>query len=102
MIEINSSPDRRDLDDVHARAAAAAGVAIIVDSDAHGSETLANVRWGVATPPHRPPRPPPWLARPRSPTRSPWSEVRAAAQARMRGAGGRHVAAGGGPPPSFS
>ena len=30
MIEINAAPDRRDLDDVHARAAAQAGVLILV------------------------------------------------------------------------
>ncbi len=49
MIEINSAPDRRDLDDVHARAAAQAGVRILINSDAHGAETLGNTRWGVAT-----------------------------------------------------
>jgi DNA polymerase (family 10) len=49
MIEINSAPDRRDINDVHARAAKAAGVRIIVDSDAHGVTTQGNVRWGVAT-----------------------------------------------------
>ncbi len=49
MLEINSSADRRDLDEVHARAAAAAGVPILVNSDAHGASTLGMVRWGVAT-----------------------------------------------------
>ena len=49
MLEINSAPDRRDLNDVHARAAAQAGVPIVIDSDAHRTATLANVRWGVAT-----------------------------------------------------
>ncbi|MBE2317148.1 DNA polymerase/3'-5' exonuclease PolX [Solirubrobacter sp. CPCC 204708] len=49
MIEINSAPDRRDMNDVYARAAAAAGVTILIDSDAHGAETLANLRYGVAT-----------------------------------------------------
>jgi DNA polymerase (family 10) len=49
MLEINSSADRRDLDDVNARAAAAAGVRILIDSDAHGVNTLGIVRWGVAT-----------------------------------------------------
>ena len=49
MLEINSAPDRRDLNDVHARAARAAGVRILVDSDAHGANTLSNVRWGIAT-----------------------------------------------------
>jgi DNA polymerase (family 10) len=49
MLEINGNPDRRDLDDVHARAAACAGVQIVIDSDAHRVATLENMRWGVAT-----------------------------------------------------
>jgi len=49
MLEINSAPDRRDLDDVNARAAAENGVLLLVDSDAHGAERLAHVRWGIAT-----------------------------------------------------
>ncbi len=49
MLEINSAPDRRDLDDVNARAAAQAGVLLTIDSDAHGANTLHHVRWGVAT-----------------------------------------------------
>jgi DNA polymerase (family 10) len=49
MLEINSAPDRRDLNDVYARAAAQAGVRILIDSDAHGADTLWHVRWGIAT-----------------------------------------------------
>jgi DNA polymerase (family 10) len=49
MIEINSAPDRRDLNDVNARAAARAGVQIVINSDAHGANTLFHTRWGVAT-----------------------------------------------------
>jgi DNA polymerase (family X) len=49
MLEINAAPDRRDLDDVHARTAAQAGVKILIDSDAHGVRELALVRWGIAT-----------------------------------------------------
>jgi DNA polymerase (family 10) len=49
MLEINSAPDRRDLDDVHARAAAQNGVLLLIDSDAHGADRLQHVRWGVAT-----------------------------------------------------
>jgi DNA polymerase (family X) len=49
MLEINSAPDRRDLNDVHARAAAEGGVLLLIDSDAHGAERLEHVRWGVAT-----------------------------------------------------
>ncbi len=49
MLEINGNPDRRDLSDTAARAAASAGVMIAIDSDAHRVRTLANMRWGVAT-----------------------------------------------------
>ena len=49
MLEINSAPDRRDLDDVNARAAAEHGVLLLVDSDAHGADRLEHVRWGIAT-----------------------------------------------------
>jgi DNA polymerase (family 10) len=49
MLEINANPDRRDLSDVNARAAVCAGVSIVIDSDAHRTSTLANMRWGVAT-----------------------------------------------------
>ena len=49
FLEINANPNRRDLSDVYARAAAEAGVTIVVDSDAHGVETLANMRYGIAT-----------------------------------------------------
>ena len=49
FLEINANPDRRDLSDIHARAAAQAGVRILIDSDAHRTRTLANMRWGVAT-----------------------------------------------------
>ena len=49
FLEINANPNRRDLSDVYARAAAEAGVTIVIDSDAHGVETLANMRYGIAT-----------------------------------------------------
>jgi DNA polymerase (family X) len=49
MLEINANPDRRDLSEVNARAAARAGVRIVIDSDAHRVSTLANMRWGVTT-----------------------------------------------------
>jgi DNA polymerase (family 10) len=49
FLEINANPDRRDLPDTLARAAAAAGATIVVDSDAHRVATLANMRYGVAT-----------------------------------------------------
>jgi DNA polymerase (family X) len=49
MLEINANPDRRDLNDIHARAAAQAGATIVIDSDAHGVERFDVMRWGVAT-----------------------------------------------------
>jgi DNA polymerase (family 10) len=49
MLEINANPDRRDLDDVHARAAAAAGVLIVIDTDAHWPANFDVARYGVAT-----------------------------------------------------
>jgi DNA polymerase (family X) len=49
FLEINANPDRRDLNDVYARAAAEAGVTLLIDSDAHWPETLRNMRYGVAT-----------------------------------------------------
>jgi DNA polymerase (family X) len=49
FLEINANPDRRDLNDTHAKMAAEAGVKITIDADAHGVETLANIVYGVAT-----------------------------------------------------
>jgi DNA polymerase (family 10) len=49
MLEINAAPDRRDLNDLHARAAAEAGVLIVIDSDAHSPRLLPLMRYGVAT-----------------------------------------------------
>jgi DNA polymerase (family 10) len=49
MLEINASPDRRDLNEVNARAAAAAGVPIIINCDAHRVGGFAVARYGVAT-----------------------------------------------------
>jgi DNA polymerase (family 10) len=40
MLEINAAPDRRDLDEIHAREAARAGVRILIDSDAHSTVNL--------------------------------------------------------------
>jgi DNA polymerase (family 10) len=50
MLEINANPDRRDLPDVYARAAAQAGVKIVIDSDAHRVTSFERVRrYGIAT-----------------------------------------------------
>lgn len=49
MLEINSSPQRRDLNETHARAAADAGVRIVINTDAHRTDGFAAARYGVAT-----------------------------------------------------
>jgi DNA polymerase (family 10) len=49
MIEINGNPNRRDLSDRHARLAAEAGVKIVLNTDAHGVDTLDNMAYAVAT-----------------------------------------------------
>jgi DNA polymerase (family 10) len=49
MLEINAAPDRRDLNDVHARAAAAAGIPIVINCDAHRVSGFEVARYGVAT-----------------------------------------------------
>ena len=49
MLEINASPDRRDLNEVNARAAAAAGVPIVINCDAHRVGGFEVARYGIAT-----------------------------------------------------
>jgi DNA polymerase (family X) len=49
FLEINGNPDRRDLNDVYAKAAGEAGVTLVIDSDAHWPRTMVNMRYGVAT-----------------------------------------------------
>jgi DNA polymerase (family 10) len=49
MIEINGNPNRRDLSEQHARLVADAGVTIVLNTDAHGVETLNNMSYAVAT-----------------------------------------------------
>jgi DNA polymerase (family X) len=70
MLEINANPDRRDLSDVNARAAARAGVTIVIDSDAHRTATLANMRWGVASARRA------WLTKENVANTRPWRELR--------------------------
>jgi DNA polymerase (family 10) len=48
-LEINGNPDRRDLNEINAKRAVELGATLVIDSDAHGRETLANIRYGVAT-----------------------------------------------------
>src|SRR3954462_10637194 len=49
MLEINAAPDRRDLNELNARAAAAAGVRILVDTDAHSVRNFGLLPYGIAT-----------------------------------------------------
>ncbi len=49
MLEINGNPNRRDLSEHHARLAAEAGVTIVLNTDAHGVDTLGNMAYAVAT-----------------------------------------------------
>ena len=49
MLEINANPDRRDLNELHARDAAAAGIPLVINCDAHRIGGFEVVRYGVAT-----------------------------------------------------
>jgi DNA polymerase (family 10) len=49
MLEINGNPNRRDLSEHHARLAREAGVKIVLNTDAHGVDTLGNMAYAVAT-----------------------------------------------------
>jgi DNA polymerase (family 10) len=49
MLEINGNPNRRDLSEHHARLAAEAGARIVLNTDAHGVDTLGNMEYAVAT-----------------------------------------------------
>jgi DNA polymerase (family X) len=69
FLEINANPDRRDLNDVYAKAAAEAGVMLVIDSDAHWPRTLKNMRYGVATARRA------WLRAEQVANTRPWSEV---------------------------
>ena len=49
MLEINANPDRRDLNELHARDAAGAGVPLVINCDAHRTGGFEVVRYGIAT-----------------------------------------------------
>ncbi len=68
MLEINAAPDRRDLNELHARAAAEAGARILIDSDAHSVRNLELLRYGVATGRRA------WLTPERVANARPWAE----------------------------
>jgi DNA polymerase (family 10) len=70
MIEINGNPNRRDLNDRHARLAADAGVRIVLNTDAHGTDTLDNMVYAVATARRA------WLTKAEVANTRTWSELR--------------------------
>ena len=69
FLEINSQPDRLDLRDTDARAVGAAGVPIVVSSDAHSVGALRYVELGVAQARRA------WLTRDQIVNTRPWAEV---------------------------
>jgi DNA polymerase (family X) len=71
FLEVNSQPDRLDLRDAHARAAAEAGVRLVVSTDAHRVHELANLELGVAQARRG------WLTADHVVNTRPWDEVRA-------------------------
>ena len=71
MLEINASPDRRDLDDPHARAAAQAGIGIVISCDAHRTGGFEVARYGIATARRA------WLGPDAVVNTRPWDEVAA-------------------------
>jgi DNA polymerase (family X) len=71
MLEINASPDRRDLNDTSARAATAAGVPIVINCDAHRPKGFAVARYGIATARRG------WLTAADVANTRPWTEVAA-------------------------
>ncbi|MGH9483202.1 MAG: PHP domain-containing protein, partial [Terriglobales bacterium] len=48
-VEINASPERLDLNHAQARRAKQRGVAVVINTDAHHPQHLANIRYGLAT-----------------------------------------------------
>jgi len=68
MIEINAAPDRRDLNELHARAAAEAGVGVLVNTDAHSARNFDLLQYGIATARRA------WLTPEQVPNTRPWAE----------------------------
>ena len=78
MLEINSAPDRRDLNEVHARAAAQAGIPIVINTDSHRVGGFEVIRYGIATARRA------WLTAAEVANTRPWAEL---SSMRKRGAG---------------
>jgi DNA polymerase (family 10) len=71
MLEINASPDRRDVNDVTARAAAQQGIPILINCDAHRVGGFEVARYGVATARRG------WLTAAQVANTRPWKQVAA-------------------------
>jgi DNA polymerase (family 10) len=69
MLEINASPDRRDLSEVHARAAADAGVMLLINTDSHRVGGFRVARYGIATARRA------WLGAAQIANTRPWGEL---------------------------
>jgi DNA polymerase (family X) len=83
MLEINSNPDRRDLNELAARAAAAAGVPIVINTDSHRVGGFAVARYGIATARRA------WLTAAQVVNTQPWPAVEALRPRHRPAAGGR-------------
>jgi len=70
FLELNSQPDRLDLTDTHARAAAEAGVKIVISTDAHRVAELEYLELGVFQARRA------WITREQVVNARPWQEVR--------------------------
>jgi DNA polymerase (family 10) len=71
MLEINANPDRRDLNEVNARAASAAGVPIVINTDSHRVQGFQVARYGIATARRA------WLTAAQVANTRPWAELEA-------------------------
>ena len=76
-LEVNSIPNRLDLDDVHARRALDLGVKIAINSDAHHPGGLDNLPYGLATARRG------WATAPGVLNTMSWDQIRAWRQARI-------------------
>jgi DNA polymerase (family X) len=70
LLEINASPDRRDINDTTARAAAKLGIPIVIDCDAHRVGGFEVARYGVATARRG------WLTAAEVANTRPWAELK--------------------------
>jgi DNA polymerase (family 10) len=71
LLEINSSPNRRDINENVARAAARAGIPILINCDAHRVGGFEVARYGVATARRA------WLTAEQVANTKPWAQLRA-------------------------